>query len=77
MYGKMQDSGLREIISWPRISAIWGQYPALSHPESPQGASLRVAAAAKGSPLSRSSIPTGLTYHPSGLSGLMAASFVY
>ena len=34
----MQKSGLTEIIPLMRTSAIWGQYPVLSHPESPQGA---------------------------------------
>ena len=39
----MQESGLTEIIPLIRTSALWGQYPVLSHPESPQGASLGVA----------------------------------
>ena len=30
MCGKMQESGLTEIISFIGISAIWGQYPAFS-----------------------------------------------
>ena len=46
MYGKMQEFGLTEIIPLICTSAIWGQYPVLSHPESPQGASLGVAAVA-------------------------------
>ena len=33
MYGKMQKSGLTEIIPFICISAIWGQYPAFLHPE--------------------------------------------
>ena len=37
-------SGLTEITPLIRASAIWGQYPVFSHPESPQGALLRVAA---------------------------------
>ena len=45
MYGKMQKSGLTEIIPLTCTSAIWGQYLVFSHPESPQGASLGVAAA--------------------------------
>ena len=36
----MQESGLTEIIPSISTSAVWGQYPVLSHPESPQGASL-------------------------------------
>ena len=40
MYGKMQESGLTEIISFLGTSAIWGQVPVFSHPESPQGAPL-------------------------------------
>ena len=48
MYGTMHKSGLSEIISLLCISAIWGQRPVLSHPESPQGAPLGAAAAADG-----------------------------
>ena len=33
----MQESGLTEITPLICTSAIWGQYPVLSHPESPQG----------------------------------------
>ena len=33
----MQESGLTEIIPLLCISAIWGQDPVLSHPETPQG----------------------------------------
>ena len=40
MYGKMQESGLTEIIPFTGTSAIWGQFPVFSHPESPQGAPL-------------------------------------
>ena len=36
MYGKMQGSGLNEIIPLICTSAVWGQYPGLFHPESPQ-----------------------------------------
>ena len=36
MYRKMQASGLTEIIPLIFTLAIWGQYPVLSHPESPQ-----------------------------------------
>ena len=46
MYGKMQEFGLTEIIPLIFTSAIRGQYPVLSHPESPQGAPLGVAAVA-------------------------------
>ena len=28
MYGKMQESGIIEVIPFICISAIWGQYPA-------------------------------------------------
>ena len=31
MYGKMQESGLTEIIPLICTSALWGQYPVLSH----------------------------------------------
>ena len=44
----MGQSGLTEIIPLIRTSALWGQYPVLSHPESPQGAPLGVAAGAEG-----------------------------
>ena len=37
---KRQESGLTEIIPLLCTAAIWGQYPALSHLESPQGAPL-------------------------------------
>ena len=40
MYGKIQESGVPEIIPLMCTSAFWDQYPVLSHPESPQGASL-------------------------------------
>ena len=36
MYGKMQASELTEIIPLIFTLAIWGQYPVLSPPESPQ-----------------------------------------
>ena len=48
MYGTVHESGLSEIIPLLRISAVWGQCPVLSHPESRQGAPLGVAAAADG-----------------------------
>ena len=48
MYGKMQESGLTEIIPLMCTSALWGQHPVLSHPESSQGAGLEEAAAAEG-----------------------------
>ena len=48
MYGKMQESGLTEIIPLICTSAIWSQYPAFLHPESPQGAQLGVIAVAEG-----------------------------
>ena len=37
MYGKMQGSGLNEIMPLICTSAVWGQYPGLFHPECPQG----------------------------------------
>ena len=40
MYGKLQESGLTEIIPLIRTSAIWSQYPVFSHPEFPQAAPL-------------------------------------
>ena len=48
MYGKMQASRLTEIIPLICTSATWGQYPVLSHPESPQGAPSGMATAAEG-----------------------------
>ena len=44
MYGKMQESGITEIIPLICTSAIWGQHPLFSHPEFPQAAPLWVAA---------------------------------
>ena len=46
MYGKMQESGLTEIIPLMCTSAVWGQCPAFLHPETPQGAQLGAAALA-------------------------------
>ena len=43
-----EESVLTEIIPLMCTSAIWGQYPIPSHPESPQGAALGTAAVAKG-----------------------------
>ena len=40
MYGKMQESGLTEIVPLICTSAICGQHPVVSHPESPWGTSL-------------------------------------
>ena len=40
LYGKMQESELTEVIPLMCASAIWGQDPVLSHPESPQDAML-------------------------------------
>ena len=37
MYGKMQDSGITEIIPLIFTSVIWGRYPVFPHPEFPQG----------------------------------------
>ena len=37
MYGKMQESGLTEIIPFICTSALWSQYPVFSHSEFPQG----------------------------------------
>ena len=37
MYGKMQESGLTEIIPLIYTSPLWGQYPVFSHPDFPQG----------------------------------------
>ena len=44
MYGKMQEFRLTEIIPLICTSALWGQYPVFSHPESPQGAPSAVVA---------------------------------
>ena len=48
MYGKMQESGLTEIIPLMFTSAVWGQYPAFLHSEFPRGAQLGVTAMAEG-----------------------------
>ena len=48
MYGKVQESGLTEIIPLMCTLAIWGQYPPFFHPEAPQGAPLGLAAVAEG-----------------------------
>ena len=43
MYGKVQESGLTEILPFVCISAVRGQYPVFSHPEFPQGSPWGVA----------------------------------
>ena len=43
MYGKMQESQLIEITPLICASAIWGQNPALLHPEFPKGSQSGVA----------------------------------
>ena len=48
MYEKMPESGLSEIIPLMCNSAIYGQYPVFSHPQSPQGAELGINAMAEG-----------------------------
>ena len=40
MYEKTQKAGLIEIIPLICTSAVWGQHPVFSHPESPQRAPL-------------------------------------
>ena len=47
-YGKMQESGFPKITPLISTSAVWGQHPAVLHPESPQGAQLGAAAVAEG-----------------------------
>ena len=44
----MQESGLSEVIPLVPTLAILGQYPILSHPESPQGTTLELAAVVQG-----------------------------
>ena len=44
----MQESGLIEVIAFMPSLAVLGWYPVLSHPESPQGAPLEVAAVVEG-----------------------------
>ena len=44
MYGKIQESGLPEIVTLLCTSAVWGQYPMFSHPEFSQGSPSGVAA---------------------------------
>ena len=77
MYGKMQEFGLTEIIPLMCTLAMCSQYPVLSHPESPQGASWGVTVVteglAVGSPFV--SILSSLrAHHRGGCSGLMAAT---
>ena len=76
----MQESGLLESIPLMCTLAIWGQYPVVSHPDSPQGTALGAAAMAEGvAARSFVSILSSLRAHHQGsCSGLMAAtSFVY
>ena len=57
LYGKMKTPGLIEITPLICISAAYGQYPVLSHPESPQGVHLRAAAVAD-------DLVMGIRFHP-------------
>ena len=43
-FGKMQSSGLMDIIPLACTSAVWGQNPLFSHPQFPQGLLLGEAA---------------------------------
>ena len=49
--GKMQKSGLIEIVPLISTLALQGQHPLLSHPECPQGALLRQLQGRKGQPI--------------------------
>ena len=64
MYGKMQESGLMEIIPLVCILTIWGQDTSLQ-PEFPWGAQLGVTTVAEslavGSPCLHPEFPPGLT----------------
>ena len=81
-YGKMQESGLTEIIFLICTSATWDQYPALLHLESPPGYTVEGNCSRWGIGSSRvllspSWIPSGLTIR-GGCSGLIAVtSFVF
>ena len=46
MYGKIEESGLTEIIPLISILPVWGQHPISLYPESPQGAQSAAAVAA-------------------------------
>ena len=46
LYGKMKTPALIEITPLICTSAVYGQHPVLSYPESPQGVHLRVATVA-------------------------------
>ena len=45
MYGRMQETGLTEIIPLICTLTIWSQYPVFLPPESPQGAQSEAAVA--------------------------------
>ena len=45
---KMQEPWLTEVIPWMCTSALWGQHPVFSHPESPHCTPLGMAAVAEG-----------------------------
>ena len=44
MYGKIQESGLTEMIALVWTLALWSQYPMFFHPVSPQRAPSEAAA---------------------------------
>ena len=68
MNGKMQESGLTEIIPLKCTSALWGQYPAYLHPKSPPGAlNLGVTAVPEGLAVGILCLhPESLRAHPLG-----------
>ena len=70
MYGKRQESGLIDIIPSICTSAMWGQYPVLSPPESPRVSPLGVDAAVDCwivGILFLSWVPSGLTIRAAGM----------
>ena len=81
MYGKMQESGLTELIPLICTSPVWGQYPVFSHPEFPQGSLYGVAAVwwlLDGGYSFLPKFPQGSAAHIGGLQALLTVtSFVY
>ena len=72
----MHESGLTEIIPVLHVSASWGQYPGLAHPESPQGAPLEVAAVVEASKWATGLSPPPKEWVAVATGGLVVASFV-
>ena len=78
MYGKMQESGFTDIIPFAPVSAIWGQYLFLSHPELLRARSREwLQSAGSSRSTSPSWVPLGSGTHGGGLDSLMTVTSLF